>query len=147
MMMIKLKTVCVALSLLLLTGCPWGQVKIYPDETASIALNGDSICFFIPSAQGYYPEFLAVNFRGAPSKDMRLIKKPNIDVINGQLCIPPTVYDFFKLSPAIYIVEVIFQSESNRPRKFVVGFEVRGNNAHDVHLTDMEIMRPYDKIN
>lgn len=133
-------------SLLILTGCPWGQVRIYPDETAKAVLIDGLICFYIPNDEGYSPVFLSINPRSTPSKDKAFIDKPDIHIESGRLCLTSDVYSSPLESGRQYILEVILQSKDDRPRHFVIGFEMTGGRVLDVHLTDMEILRPYDEM-
>lgn len=133
-------------SAILLSGCPWGQMKIYPDETATARTENGSLCFTIPDASGYYPVFLSINPRNTPSKEKTFIDKPDMQIVNGSLCIPPTVFTFPEESRFPYIVEFILRSEDNHPRHFVTGFEIRNGKPYEIHLTDKEMFRPRDKM-
>ncbi|WP_380177450.1 putative T6SS immunity periplasmic lipoprotein [Kalamiella sp. sgz302252] len=137
--------ICIT-SAILLSGCPWRQMKIYPDETATASLKGDSLCFSIPDASGYYPVFLSINPRNTPSKEKTFIDKPDMQIVNRSLCIPPAVYTFPEESRFPYIVEFILRSKDNHPRHFVTGFEIRNGKPYEIHLTDREIFRSQGKM-
>lgn len=142
----KLFSVFFIIFSLLLNGCQWGHVKYYPDETASAVLKDNSICFSIPDSCDYYPAFISINPRNTPSKEKTIINKPDIKIVDGQLCIPPHIYDFPAISPVPYIVELILQAKHKRPRNFVMGFDLDEHRVNNIHLTDMEITKPYNEM-
>lgn len=130
--------------LLMLTGCPWGQMKYYPAETASAYMVGDSLCFRIPDEQDYQPVFISINLRSTLSKERGFTDNPKLHIINGQLCIPPSFYHFPDTSTAPFIVELVLQSQSadNHPRDFVVGFKILNRRVYDEPLTKREYDEP-----
>lgn len=135
--------------ILLLSGCPWGEMKYYPDETASAYMNGDSLCFLIPNGTDYEPVIISINLRSTPPKERSFIDKPLLKIVEGQLCIPPSFYHFPDSSQGPFIIEFVLQSQNKnfRPRSFVIGFEMINRRAYDIPLTDMEISRPYNEMN
>ncbi len=130
--------------LLMLTGCPWGQMKYYPSETASTYMNGDSVCFFIPNAQDYQPVFISINLRSTPPKEGTFTDEPNLTIIDGKLCIPPSFYHLPDTSTGPFIVQLVIESKDkgNHPRHFVLGFEMLNSRAYDVPLTKREYDEP-----
>lgn len=130
--------------LLMLTGCPWGQMKYYPAETASTYMNGDSVCFFIPNGQDYQPVFISINLRSTPSQERIFTDDPNLTIIDGRFCIPPSFYQFPDTSAGPFIVQLVIESKDKgiHPRHFVLGFEMLNRRAYDVPLTKSEYDEP-----
>jgi len=140
--MVKKKTMSLwlSLSLLVLTGCPWGGMKYSPSETANTYASDNSVCFHIVDAKDYRPVFIAINLRNTPSKVRKFTSDPKLDVVNGQFCIPPSFYNFPATSADPFIVQVVLRSQnkSNHPRNFVMGFVMHDKIPYDVPLTKRE---------
>lgn len=128
----------------LLTGCPWGQMKYYADETAHVYQKGDEVCFLIPDAGDYQPIYLSVNPRGTPAAERKFTALPSLKVVNGEFCLPPSFRRFPATSLAPFIVHLVLRSQSaaNHPRNFVIGFSIINNQVHDAVLTSREFDRP-----
>lgn len=131
-------------SVFTLTGCPWGGMKYYPAETASVWMKNNAVCYYVPDSKDYQPVFISINLRNKSSKERQFTENPNLRITDGQLCISPSFYHFPDTSKAPFIVEVVLQSKSksNHPRSFVTGFEMINGKARDVSLTTREYHVP-----
>jgi hypothetical protein len=131
-------------SVFTLTGCPWGGMKYYPAETASVWIKNESVCFYVPDSEDYQPVFISINLRSTPSRERNFTDQPKIRATEGKLCISPSFYTFPDTSKDPFIIEVVLQSQdkSNHPRSFVVGFEMINGRTRDVPLTTREYHVP-----
>jgi hypothetical protein len=130
-----------AVSLLTLTGCPWGGMKYYPAETTHVFMKNNSLYFTIPDSKDYQPVFVAVNLRSTPSKERKFIDHPQLRVTDGQLCFPPSYYHFPDTSTESFVIEFVLQSqdENNHPRSFVTEIEIIRGRAQNVFFTEREL--------
>jgi len=128
----------------MLTGCPGDRWRF--DELAIVSTVKDNVCFSVPDASDYQPVSIAINPRGTPSKEQRIIFDPELRVANGQLCIPPSFYFFPENGQ--FIVSYILHSENHKetPRKLVAGMGILNGCVFNITLTDMEIVRPYSEM-
>lgn len=127
-------------SVLTLTGCPWGEMKYHPAEKTSAWMNSDKICFSIPESRDYQPVFISINLRETLPKKRQFVNHPTLLVRESNLCIPPSFYQFSDNSESPYIVEFVLQSQnkSNPPRSFIAGFDMIAGKPSDVQLTKQE---------
>jgi hypothetical protein len=128
---------------LVLTGCPDYAAYRLPDETTSVIKTVDGICFKVSDAGDYQPSFISINPRGTPSKEQQFTSKPNLQIKNGQLCVPPSFYKF--PDNGQFLADYVLRSKTreNSPRNVVVGFELRNGHLYSIELTNIEISRPY----
>lgn len=131
-------------SIVLLTGCPEGRWRF--DEEATVSARGKNICFAVPDAGEYQPVNIAINPRGTPSKNQQVIFKPTLSIVDGLLCIPPSLYVFPEKGQ--FIVSFVLHSVNGveTSRRFISGVEVDGGCVFNFPLTDKEIARPYSEI-
>lgn len=117
-----------------------------PDETSLATWKGDKVCVEIKDAQDYQPVAIAINLRGTPSKEKKYNFSPDLIVLDGELCIPSSYYEFINGNK--YVVEFILHStrNDNSSRGFVVGVGVNNNQVYNFPLTDREFARPYGSI-
>jgi len=127
--------------LITLTGCPGDRWRF--NEETTVSTVGDNICFSVPEAEDYQPVDIAINPRGTPSREKKIIFNPELRVVNGQLCVPPSFYAFPEKGQ--FIVGYILHSEHYKkpPRHMVSGIEIANGCVFNISLTDMEIVRPY----
>ncbi|EQA2937516.1 putative T6SS immunity periplasmic lipoprotein [Escherichia coli] len=130
----------------ILTGCPGKGDRMRFEETAPASRKGDNICVRIDNAQDYQPVDMGINLRGTPSKEKDFDFSPDLKVIEGELCIPPSYYHFENGNK--YIVEFILHPtmDNKEARSFVVGVSVNNNQVYNFPLTDREFARPYGSI-
>ncbi|WP_296407461.1 putative T6SS immunity periplasmic lipoprotein [Pluralibacter sp.] len=133
------------LCLVILTGCPGQGDRFIPHESTSVSKQGKNVCFNITDAQDYQPADIGINPRGTPSKEKDFDFSPELTIVDGKLCIPPSFYYF--PDNGVFIVEYILISKKHdEPRKFVVGVGINHGVVYNVPLTDREIARPYGSI-
>ncbi|WP_370968237.1 putative T6SS immunity periplasmic lipoprotein [Enterobacter wuhouensis] len=139
-------TLLLSMSLMMLTGCPGPGDTIVPDETSLASRKGEKVCIEIKDAQDYQPVAIAINLRGTSPKEKKYYFSPSLIVSDGELCIPPTFYDFKNGNK--YIVEFILRSSRNddESRSFVVGVGVNNNQVYNFPLSGREFARPYGAI-
>lgn len=130
----------------ILTGCPGKGDRMRFEETAQASRKGDNICVSIDNAQDYQPVDMGINLRGTPSKEKDFDFSPDLKVIEGELCIPPSYYHFENGNK--YIVEFVLHPtmDNKEARSFVVGVSVNNNQVYNFPLTDREFARPYGSI-
>ncbi|MCS2157978.1 hypothetical protein MUU48_13800 [Scandinavium sp. H11S7] len=135
-----LLSIFLSVSLLTLTGCPWGSMRYYPAETTRVLKKDNSVCFSILDSKDYQPVFIAINLRSVPSKERKFIDPPKLRLTDGQLCFPPSYYHFPDTSKEPFIIEFVLQSqdEKNHPRSFVTAIEMINGRAQNVSLTEQE---------
>lgn len=128
------------ISVFTLTGCPRGEMRYSPAETASVWMKNNAVCFVVPESKDYQPVFISVNRRSTPSKERRFTSQPALRLTGGRLCIDPSFYHFPDTATDPFIVDVVFKSQNkkNYPRSFTVGFEVTNGEARNVPLTTRE---------
>lgn len=128
------------ISVLTLTGCPWGGMKYHPAEKTSAWVKNDEICFSVPESRDYQLVFIGINLRETSPEKRQFVDRPALRVIENNLCIPPSFYQFQNNSESPYIVEFVLQSQSksNPPRSFIAGFEIVVGKPRDVQLTKRE---------
>ncbi|WP_260471567.1 putative T6SS immunity periplasmic lipoprotein [Enterobacter hormaechei] len=133
------------LCLVILTGCPGPGDRFIPHETTSVSKQGKNVCFNIKDAQDYQPVDIGINPRGIPLKEKDFNFSPELTIVDGKLCIPPSFYHF--PDNGRFIVEYILISKKHdEPRKFVVGVGINHGVVYNFPLTDREIARPYGSI-
>lgn len=139
-----LKSGFLIISIILLTGCPWGGVKYFPAEKINAWMNKSNVCFFIPDSKDYQPVFIAINLRSTPSKARSFIDSPELQVADGQLCIPSSYFHLPDTSVDPLIVEFVLQSqaENDHPRSFVSGFSIANGMIKNIPLTKREYDEP-----
>ncbi|HCI5429472.1 hypothetical protein EKN92_23120 [Enterobacter hormaechei] len=116
-----------------------------PHETTSVSKQGKNVCFNIKDAQDYQPVDIGINPRGIPLKEKDFNFSPELTIVDGKLCIPPSFYHF--PDNGRFIVEYILISKKHdEPRKFVVGVGINHGVVYNFPLTDREIARPYGSI-
>lgn len=127
-------------SVLTLTGCPWSEMKYHAAEKTSAWMNSDKICFSIPESRDYQPVFISINLRKTLPEKRQFINHPTLLIRDGNLCMPPSFYQFSDNSESPYIVEFVLQSQdkSNPPRSFIAGFDMISGKPRDVQLTKQE---------
>jgi hypothetical protein len=132
--------------LLTLTGCPGPGDRFRFEETAQVSRKGDNVCVNIENAQDYQPVGMGINLRGTPSKEKDFNFSPSLKVIDGELCIPPSYFNFENGSK--YIVEFVLHPtlDDKEARSFVIGVGVNNNKIYNFPLTDREFARPYGSI-
>jgi hypothetical protein len=144
---IKLDSLLLSLFCLsLLTGCPGPGDRMRFEETAQVSKKGDSVCVNIYNAQDYQPVDMGINLRGTLSKEKDFNFSPDLRVIEGELCIPPSYFYFENGSK--YIVEFVLHPtvDNKVARSFVVGIGINNNQVYNFPLTDREFARPYGSI-
>ncbi|EKS6399120.1 hypothetical protein NM886_004829 [Enterobacter hormaechei] len=116
-----------------------------PHETTSVSKQGKNVCFNITDAQDYQPADIGINPRGTPLKEKDFNFSPELTIVDGKLCIPPSFYHF--PDNGKFIVEYILISKKHdEPRKSVVGVGINHGVVYNFPLTDREIARPYGSI-
>lgn len=127
-------TLLISISLVILTGCPGPGDRMVPDETSLASQKRGRICIEIKDAQDYQPVAIAINIRGAPSREKKYNFSPNLTVSDGEFCIPSNFYSFINGNE--YIVEFILRSKRNNDesRGFVVGVGVNNNQVYNFPL-------------
>lgn len=127
--------------LLVLTGCP-EDLGVRFDKTARVSREGGSICFSGADIQNYKLADIGINPRGIPPKSKDFIFSPDLSVVDGKLCIPPSFYHF--LDNEQYIVEYRSPAgNKNKSRRVVVTFEINNGHVYNVTPTEREIFLPY----
>jgi len=126
--------------LLVLTGCP-EDLGVRFDKTARVSREDDSICFTGTDIQNYKLAGIGINSRGITTKSKDFILSPDLSVVDGKLCIPPSFYHF--PDNGQYIVEYRSPSEDNKSRRVVVTFEINNGHVYNVTPTEREIFLPY----
>lgn len=128
--------------LLFLTGCP-EDLGVRFDETARVSREGENICFSMANKQNYPLADIGINPRETPPKSKNFTFSPDLSVIDGKLCIPPSFYRF--PDQGQFIVEYRLRSgNKNRSRsKVVVTFEINNRHVYNVTPTEREIYLPY----
>ncbi|MDR2263422.1 MAG: hypothetical protein LBE93_08200 [Enterobacter asburiae] len=133
------------LCLVILTGCPGPGDRFIPHETTSVSKQGKNVCFNITDAQDYQPADIGINPRGTPSKEKDFNFPPEVTIVDGKLCIPPTFYHF--PDNGVFIVEYrLISKKYDESRKFVVGVGINNGVVYNFPLTDREIARLYGSI-
>lgn len=130
--------VTLAVSLpIILTGCPMGD-RFKIDETAQVAREGKSICFSVEAASDYQPTEISISRRGANLSERKFIIQPDLSVIDGKLCIPPSFYQF--QDDGRFIINYVLVSSVNNksPRRVVVGIELISGEVKRIALMQTE---------
>lgn len=127
------------ISLLALTGCPGIGDRVLPREEAKVSMQGDSVCFRIPNAEGLQPVHIAINPRGTPFRQQKVIFDPDLKLVNEQLCVPPSFFKFPREGQ--FIIEYVLASKtrSSTPRIVVTGIEMSNGRAHVISLSAEEV--------
>jgi hypothetical protein len=138
--------VALGMSSVALTGCPGPGDRMSLDETALVSRKGNDVCMSIHDARDYQPADMGINLRGTTPKEKEFNFSPDLKIVDGALCIPPSYYHFMDGNK--YIVEFVLHSANNKdePRNFVVGIGVNNTQVYNFPLTDREISRPYGSI-
>lgn len=134
------------LCLVILTGCPGPGDRFIPHETTSVSKQRENVCFNVTEAQDYQPADIGINPRGTPSKEKDFNFSPELTIVDGKLCIPPSFYDFPDSGRFIVEYTLVSKKYNDKPRKFVVGVGVNNGQVYNFPLTDREIARPYGSI-
>lgn len=135
-----------SMCLLTLTGCPGPGDRFIPPETTSVIKQGKNVCFNITDAEDYQPADMGINPRGTPSKEKDYNFSPNLTIIDGLLCIPPSFYQFPDKGKFIVEYILISKKHDDEPREFVVGVGVNHGQVYNIPLNEREIARPYGSI-
>ncbi|EOC0449338.1 putative T6SS immunity periplasmic lipoprotein [Cronobacter sakazakii] len=130
----------------ILTGCPGPGDIMRFDETAKVSSRGRDVCINIDNAQDYQPVDIGINLRGIPPKEKKFDFSSGLRISAGELCIPPSYYNFENGNK--YIVEFVLHATSGDkdPRSFVVGVGVNNNHVYNFPLSEREFARPYGSI-
>lgn len=133
-------------SLSTLTGCPGVGDRMEFDESTQLSVKGKDVCFEVIDPQDYQPVDMAINPRGTPSINKIIIFNPALAVIKGELCVPPSFYDF--PDKGQFIVEYTLTSKQKRDksRKVVVVLGVADGKIYNMIPADNEISRPYGEL-
>lgn len=136
----------VFISMLAITGCPERGYQLRFDEEGIITVNKGNVCFPVPDSAYYRVGAISINPRGTPSKDEKIIFDPALNIVNEQLCIPPSFYPFDRDGP--YFIRAIFISsqKSAPPRTIVSALEVEGRHIVSIRPNDREMVRPYSEM-
>lgn len=137
-----LSTILTIVIALILLGCPGPGDRLASDETTKVISSGDKVCFFIPEPLDYQAIDMGINSRGTASKEKVFITEPNLSVVNGKLCIPPSFYKFPKNGKLIAEFILLSKRSDNNTRKFVVGIGIANGNVYNIPLLSREITRP-----
>lgn len=138
------KSLSLSFCLMLLTGCP-GRGDYYRfDETVTVSTRGDNVCFSIPEPEDCQPVSVSIAPRETRFRDRQITFEPSLRIVNGQLCIPPSLY----LIPdkGQFIVRSVLHSECDKdtPCIMVAGIAIADRCIFDIPLNDMKAVRPYE---
>ena len=131
---------------LILVGCPGSGDRLVGDETTKVISSGDNVCFLIPEPMDYQPIDMGINSRGTASKNKIFVTEPNLSVVNGELCVPPSFYKFPKNGKLISEFILLSRSSHDNTRKFVVGVGIDNGSIFNIPLLSREITRPAGTI-
>jgi hypothetical protein len=131
----------VIIFLFVITGCPGVGDTVHPDEEAKVSMSGGIICLTVTNAEDYQPTIIAINPRGRPTKQQEFTDNPNLTVRSGQLCIPPSFYQF--PNEGEFIIEFVLDSNKKHlhPRSIVTGIELSKGQVRRILLNDDEFTR------
>lgn len=134
----------IPLCMVTLTACPGPGDRMNFDETAQIRVVGDKVCFLVGNALDYQPADMGINRRGTLAKEKHFVFNPDLKVMDGELCIPPSFYRFPQTGQ--FLIEYILVSKKSPPRKVVVALEIVAGRINRVPPNDREISRPYSQL-
>lgn len=133
-------------SLLFLTGCPGYGDRSFTDEEATVSVVGENICFWVKDSEEYKPGIITVTRRGAEFADKKFMPNPPLILLNNKWCITPDFYTFPASGQFVVTYTLEIPYSSDRPRSVVSGVEISNGRIYNIHLTDMEIARPYSAM-
>lgn len=123
------------ISVLILAGCPGVGDRIQPGEESRVSMQADSICFWVSDVKDREVAHIAINPRGTPFRQQSVIFSPDLKLLDGQLCLPPSFYDF--PSEGQFIVEYVLASKGKNtlPRIVITGIEINSGHAYAIPLS------------
>lgn len=126
-------------SVFILTGCPGIGDRIQPSEETRVSMQADSICFWVSDVKDMEVAHIAINPRETPFRQQSVIFSPDLKLLDGQLCLPPSFYDF--PSEGKFIVEYILASKEKNtlPRIVITRIEINAGHVNSIPLFTDEI--------
>ncbi|EGT0621389.1 MULTISPECIES: putative T6SS immunity periplasmic lipoprotein [Citrobacter] len=132
--------------LVILSGCPGYGDRAFTDEEAVVSVIGNNICFWVKDSEKYQPSIITVTRRGADFGNEKFILNPPLILLENKWCITPDVYIFPDSGQFVVTYTLGIPYSSDRPRSIVSGVEFSNGRIFNIHLTDMEIARPYSAM-
>jgi len=123
------------ISVFILTGCPGIGDRIQPSEEARVSMQAGSICFWVSDVKDREVAHIAINPRETPFRQQSVIFSPDLKLLDGQLCLPPSFYDF--PSEGKFIVEYVLASKEKNtlPRIVITGIEINAGHVNAIPLS------------
>ena len=146
-MNLSVKLTLLSASLLLLTGCPIMDRDLdlrYPEPDIIAATKvDDNLCVAIPVPADFQIRMVMIYPRNMPAKERWYQLKPALNVSDGQVCIPSSLYKFD--SRREYVVQLIMWSDEKAKRTkygsrvVISAFEIDNDHAWRVILEEREL--------
>lgn len=137
---LKFNIVFCLLSVLVLAGCPYGD-RLVPPESASVSATPNGVCFQVEDAKDYQLVIISIAPRGAPEEERWYKERPDLDIKNGELCIPSAFYPFTENKD--FVVDYVLAPQQRKPNRFdtrrvMVGFKIINGHAYSIQLKPFE---------
>lgn len=136
----KYKRLCYPLAVLVLTGCPQGD-RLESPETANVSATSNGICFQVKDAEIYHPVIISIAPRGTSEEGRWYKDKPDLDIVNDELCIPAAFYPFTEHKE--YVVDYNLAPKQKKSERFgrrrvMAGFKIINGHVYSIPLKPFE---------
>ena len=145
-MVIMTRAMLLSCCLTILTGCPGYGDILLSDKEAVVSMEGQNVCFWVKGYEKYKPVLISISPRGVEYGKVRSIINPPLISIDNKWCVTPSFYAFPNQGQYIVMYGIAIGGASDRIQRVVSGVELSNGHVRNFHLTDMEIMRPYNEI-
>lgn len=129
-----------------LTGCPGYGDRSFTDEETVVSMIGKNICFWVKDSEEYKPDIITITRRGAGFGNEKFMPNPPLILLDNKWCITPDFYTFPDGGQFIVTYTLGRCYSNDRPRSVVSGVDVSNDCIYNIHLTDLEIARPYSAM-